>query len=204
MTTQWLNWVKQLHAIAKIGLTYSDNEYDRERYEHILAIAAEITETQTDHSLKTIADVFNHETGYITPKVDVRGVVFRENQVLLVKEREDGRWTVPGGWADVGLTPSENVVKEIEEESGYQTDVVRLLAVYDRDKHGHMPPLAFHVYKLFFLCTVIGGEARRSQETSDVGFFSLENLPELSIGRVTGKQLRHFYEIKDQHETDWD
>ena len=204
MTTQWLDWVKQLHAIGKIGLEYSENEYDRERYEQILTVASEITENHSDHTHETIADVFNHESGYITPKVDVRGVVFKRNQVLLVKEREDGKWTVPGGWADVGLTPSENVVKEIEEESGYQTKVVRLLAVYDRDKHGHWPPLAFHVYKMFFLCEIIGGAAADSHETSDVGFFDLNKLPELSTGRVTEKQLHHMLELKHSGVTEVD
>ena len=204
MTTQWLHWVKQLHAIGKIGLEYSDNEYDRERYEQILAIASEITENHTDHTQETIIDVFNHESGYITPKVDVRGIIFKGNQVLLVKEREDGKWTVPGGWADVGLTPSENVVKEIEEESGYQAKVLRLLAVYDRDKQGHKPPLAFHVYKLFFLCEITGGHAQDSHETSDVRFFSLDNLPELSVGRVMAHQLHHFYSIQDTSVTEID
>ena len=137
------------------------------------------------------------EFGYATPKVDVRGVVFNGSKILLVKEVADnGRWTLPGGWADVNETPSQAVVKEVLEESGFETQAVKLLAVYDREKQGHIPPLPFHIYKLFFLCEIIGGCAQANGETSEVAFFGSHEIPELSKSRVNEKQLRRFF----QHE----
>jgi ADP-ribose pyrophosphatase YjhB (NUDIX family) len=143
---------------------------------------------------KLVLNLFSQEAGYATPKVDVRGVVFQADQILLVKEKADGRWTLPGGWADVNESPKEAVVREIREESGYETLPTKLLAVYDRSKHGHEPPFPFHVYKLFILCELIGGQSATSSETSDVGFFAEEALPELSHSRVTVSQIKRFFE----------
>jgi ADP-ribose pyrophosphatase YjhB (NUDIX family) len=129
------------------------------------------------------------------PRGPVRGVVFNaDDAILLVQEREDGRWTLPGGWADVQTSPAENVVKEIEEESGYRTRATKLLAVYDRSRHPHVPPFPHHVYKLFFLCELVDGAPRGSIETSDVGFFRESELPELSLSRVLPSQLYRFFE----------
>jgi ADP-ribose pyrophosphatase YjhB (NUDIX family) len=125
--------------------------------------------------------------------VDVRGVVFRGDAVLLVKERADGRWSVPGGWADVYDSPSEATVREVYEESGYRTRAVKLLALYDRVRQGH-PPHPFHTYKVFFQCEVLGGSPEESVETAGAEFFSEDNLPELSTGRVTTAQIRRFFE----------
>jgi ADP-ribose pyrophosphatase YjhB (NUDIX family) len=125
----------------------------------------------------------------------VRGVVFKDSKILLVKEVADyGRWTLPGGWADVNETPSQAVVKEVLEESGFETQAVKLLAVYDREKQGHIPPLPFHIYKLFFLCEIIGGSAYAHGETSAVAFFGEHEIPELSIARVNEKQLRWIFQ----------
>ena len=121
-------------------------------------------------------------------------MVFRDDKVLLVREVADGCWTLPGGWADVNESPSESVVREVREESGYETRPVKLLAVYDRSKQGHVPAFPFHVYKLFILCELIGGEAATSFETSGVGFFAEEELPELSLSRVTPEQIRRLFE----------
>lgn len=188
---KWLEWAQKLQAIAQIGLTYSQNPYDIERFKSIQVIAAEIAATHSNVEHPYILDLFTREVGYATPKVDVRGSVFRDNQILLVKEREDGLWTLPGGWADVGESPSEAVVKEIREESGYLTRVVKLLAVYDRNKQGH-PPHPCYVYKLFFLCELIGGSALPSIETEAVDFFPEDGIPELSLGRVTPQIARLF------------
>ena len=134
------------------------------------------------------------DSGYPTPKVDCRGVVFKDNKVLLVKEIADGGWTLPGGWCDNGLTASENVVREVREESGFEVKAVRLLAVYDRDRQGHFPPYPFSIYKLFFHCEIIGGQARPSDETSEVAFFGEDEIPPLSPGRTTEKQLKLFFD----------
>ena len=133
------------------------------------------------------------QAGYATPKVDVRGVVFRDEKILLVKERRDGRWTLPGGWADVNDSPGEATVREVYEESGYSTRAIKLLACYDRHKHGH-PPFAFHIYKLFFQCELLGGKPTNSIETEDVGWFSENEIPPLSLPRVTPEQIARFFE----------
>lgn len=194
MEPKWLAWAKELQAIAQIGLTYStENHFDVERYERVREIAAEIMAAHSDLDGRVLLELFKRENGYATPKVDVRGVVFREQKILLVKEVEDNRWTLPGGWADVTDTPRQAVAREIWEESGYRTEPVKLLAVYDRSQHGHQPSFPFHVYKLFILCELVGGEAKTSKETSGVGFFAEDALPELSTSRVTTAQIRRMF-----------
>ncbi len=195
---KWLEWAQKLQAIAQNGLAYSDNKFDIERYHFLREIVAEIVSTHSEVEHNQILDLFAEEVGYATPKIDIRGAVFRENEfheneILLVKERADGLWTLPGGWADVGESPSEAVVKEIREESGYQTQALKLVAVYDRDKQGHTP-FPFYIYKFFFLCELLGGSPEISIETEEVGFFPENDLPPLSIGRVTTTQIKRMFE----------
>jgi ADP-ribose pyrophosphatase YjhB (NUDIX family) len=192
---QWLTWVKRLRSIAQAGLTYAESPFDRERYEQILAVASEIAAAETGGDAGTIHALFADARGYETPKVDVRGVVFRENRLLLVRELLDGgRWTLPGGWADVNDRPSEAVEREVWEESGYQVRACKLLAVYDRRLHGHLPPMGYGIYKLFFLCDLVGGEASGSIETTGASFFAEDEIPELSLGRVTPSEIARFFE----------
>ncbi|HJZ50455.1 MAG TPA: NUDIX hydrolase [Roseiflexaceae bacterium] len=192
MYPAWLDWTRRLQAIAQTGLTYAADPYDVERYEQIRAIAAEIAASHSDAGLEYIQGLFADQAGYATPKVDVRGAVFRDDAILLVKERSDGGWTLPGGWADVGDSPSDAVVREIAEESGYQTRAIKLLAFYDRNRHGH-PPYPFHAYKIFFLCELSGGAAATSAETEEVGFFREDALPELSLTRVMPSQIARLF-----------
>jgi ADP-ribose pyrophosphatase YjhB (NUDIX family) len=192
MNPAWLDWTQRLQAIAQTGLTYAADPYDVERYEQIRDIAAEIAAAHTDAGFEHISGLFSDQAGYATPKVDVRGAVFRDNMILLVKEHSDGGWTLPGGWADVGDSPGDAVVREIAEESGYLTRVVKLLAFYDRNKHGH-PPYPFHAYKIFFLCELIGGAAATSGETEAVDFFREDELPELSLTRVMPAQIARLF-----------
>jgi ADP-ribose pyrophosphatase YjhB (NUDIX family) len=189
----WLRWAQELQALAQTGLAYSTSPFDQERYELIQRIAAEIIAAHTAGELDTIhaALVLNH--GPATPKVDVRGVVIRGDRILLVKERSDGRWTLPGGWADVNESPAEAVVREVREESGYEVRAVKLLALYDRNKHDH-PPLLWHTYKVFFACEITGGSPMSSIETDGAEFFSIDALPELSTGRANTTQIRRFVE----------
>lgn len=191
----WLDWIKKLQAISQNGLAYSNNPYDLERYQQLRTILAEMIQHHTGRDMEAIGDFLSHDQGYMTPKVDVRGVVFRNNKILLVKERSDKKWTLPGGWADVCLSPGENVVKEIQEESGFRTKVERLLAVYDRDMHSHLPKFPFHVYKFFFLCEIIGGKPQTSIETEAVDFFGEQNIPELSLTKVTPQQISRMFEF---------
>ena len=190
---RWLAWAQRLRAIAQNGRAYTDSHFDRDRYDELGRIAAEIMAEQSGTAFAPTLELFEAETGYATPKVDVRAVVFRGERLLFVKERSDGRWSLPGGWADLGETPSESVVKEVREESGFLTEATKLLAVWDGRHWDHDPIYPYPIYKLFIRCEIVGGEARTSDETSDIGFFSEAELPELSTGRVSAVQIARLF-----------
>ena len=206
MTDHPLEIARRLHALARTGLHFSADEYDRERYREIEGIAAELLGAQLPPDLQRLRSVWECESGYVTPKVEVRGATFdASGRVLLVRERADGRWTLPGGWADVNESPSQAVEKEIAQESGYVAAAVKLAALYDRSRHGHGPTL-FHSWKAFFLCEIRGGEPRHSYETDAVEFFAFGALPEMSLGRCTPRQVHRMHEhwIARELPTDFD
>jgi ADP-ribose pyrophosphatase YjhB (NUDIX family) len=182
-----------LQAIAQDGLTYTKDDYDLGRYEQLRDLAAEILAAHTTGTLEEAGDLLALERGPATPKVDVRAVAFREGRILLVKEPGDAGWSLPGGWADVGESPSEAAARETLEESGYKVRPVRLLAAYDRDRHGH-PPILFHVYKLVYLCEILDEAPSSDIDTDGVRFFGEQELPELSITRVTRAPIIRFFE----------
>ncbi|MDQ0200388.1 NUDIX hydrolase [Neobacillus ginsengisoli] len=188
MEPKWLDWAKQLQSIAQAGLAYSKDVYDLERFEEIRKLSVDILAQYTDLEKTIIKDLFASETGYATPKVDIRAVVFKDNKLLMVRETTDGKWSLPGGWADIGLTPSEVAVKEVKEESGFVVKAVKLLAVLDNKCHPH-PPSAFHIYKVIIQCEIIGGQPTIGIETSEVKFFAENELPPLSTGRITKTQI---------------
>jgi ADP-ribose pyrophosphatase YjhB (NUDIX family) len=191
----WLVWTRELQAIAQTGLAFVRDPYDRERYEMLRELASEMMAAHTATDAARIEDLFVGETGYATPKIDVRGAAFdADGRILMVREVMDaGRWTLPGGWADVNLSPAENVVKEIREESGFDARVKKLAAVWDRAKQGH-PPAPFSCAKFFFVCEITGGTAAASLETSEVGFFAGDSIPDdLSLGRVLPGQLKKMF-----------
>jgi len=193
---RWLSWARELQALAQTGLAFTKDPYDRERYERLRVLAAEILAEHAGLPVARLLALFGRETGYATPKVEVRAAVFDERgRVLLVREALDrDRWTLPGGWADVNLTPAQNVVKEVREESGYDVRVEKLAAVWDRQRQGH-PPSAWSCYKLFFVCRVTGGAARTSIETTAVEWFEARALPEdLSLGRTLPAQILRLFE----------
>ena len=194
MNYQWLEWAKRIQALSQNGLTFSKDVFDIERYEELRKISVEIISEYSELEMSKIEDLFTNEIGYQTPKVDVRGVVFKDEQILMVKEKKDDKWALPGGFCDVGLSPSENVVKEIKEESGYDVMPIRLLAVLDKNKHPH-PPDPYHYYKIFILCEIIGGKATVGIETSSIQFFSENNLPKLSTSRITESQIHSLFEF---------
>lgn len=205
----WLSWTRELQAIAQTGLAFTRDPYDRERYEALRTLASTIMAAHTGAPIQAIDDLFRAERGYATPKIDVRAAVFdSEGRILMVREVLDGhRWTLPGGWADVNLTPAQNVIKEVREESGYEVRVRKLAAAWDRSRQGH-PASVFACCKLFYLCDLVGGAAAVSLETSEVGWFAQDAVPfgELSTGRVLEGQIRrmfdHFREL--DLATDWD
>lgn len=191
---EWLAWSRELQAIAQNGLLFAGDPYDRERYAAIRDIAAQMMAAGSGEPLEMVSGIFSMQAGYATPKVDVRGVVFRGDQLLLVREAQDGLWTLPGGWADPNESPSESVTREIFEEAGFATRATKLLALFDRAKHPHMPLHAFHVYKLFIRCEIESGEARPSLETLEAAFFPEDRIPQLSISRVTPGQIARCFE----------
>ncbi len=197
---RWLAWAQRLQAISQTGLTYCKDPFDQERYTAILELAAELVAEGSSTPLPVIRDLFASQAGYATPKIDLRAAVFDERErILLVREREDGGWSLPGGWADIGSSPSENVLREVKEESGYEAEILKLAAVFDRDRHGH-PPIAFYTYKLFFICKLTGGAAAASNETDSVEFFDEHSLPPLSLTRVTEDEIRLMFEhFRDPH-----
>jgi ADP-ribose pyrophosphatase YjhB (NUDIX family) len=194
MTDRHLEIARRLHALARTGSHFCANEFDRQRYEEIEDLAVKLLAGPSMPEQERLHSLWAHETGYVTPKVEVRGATFDEQgSVLLVRERVDGRWTLPGGWADVNESPSQSVEKEVEQESGYIARAVKLAALYDRNRHGHGPSL-FQSWKAFFLCEIRGGHPRGSYETDAVGFFALDALPAMSIGRSTPPQVHRMYE----------
>ncbi|WP_026041281.1 NUDIX hydrolase [Virgibacillus halodenitrificans] len=194
MSDKWLEWAKRIQSLSQAGLTFSKDIYDIERYEELREISAEIIEEYTDLEMEKIKELFTNETGYQTPKVDIRGAVFKDNKILLVKEKVDNKWSLPGGFCDVGISPAENVVKEIKEESGYETHAGKLVALLDMNKHDH-PAQPYHYYKIFMQCELAGGKAETGIETKDVRFFAEDDLPTLSTGRNTEKQIKMLFEF---------
>lgn len=190
---QWLLWARQLQTMAQTGLSYANDPYDIERYTAMRELAAEIAAHYANTDLPFVRELFAHDSGHPTPKVDVRAAVFQGETILLVRERSDGCWTLPGGWADPGESPANSVTREVREESGYEVRATKLLMFYDRDKHDH-PPIAFHAYKCFFQCELLGGSAAHSSETDGVGFFRADEIPPLSLTRVTPAEIARCFE----------
>jgi len=189
----WLEVAQRLQSLAQAGLTYSQNEYDIDRYEQLRSLSVEIIAKHSETDKTVLKSLLSAQSGYPTPKVDVRAVIFREGKILMVKEKMDGNWSIPGGWADIGLSPFEIAKKETREESGLDVIPIRLLAVHDKLKHNH-PPDIFHAYKLFILCFEKGGKLAPGMETLDARFFSPDELPPLSVERNTREQLELMFE----------
>jgi ADP-ribose pyrophosphatase YjhB (NUDIX family) len=187
-----LDWARKVQAIAQNGLAFSHDPFDRERYSQLSQLVAELLSAHLRIPLTTTRTFWEGEYGYATPKVDVRGGVFQDDRVLLVRERSDGLWTLPGGWVDVNDAPSQAVEREIHEESGYQARAVKLAALIDKNRHPH-PAGLHHIYKLFFVCELTGGAPAASAETDAVEFFPVQALPPLSTGRVLAPQIERLY-----------
>ena len=181
----------RLSALAQDGLAYARSDYDLDRYRQVGQLAVELLAAVSGRPAGELAVELGRDSGYATPKVDVRGAVFDDRErVLLMQEKSDGRWSLPGGWADPGEAPSAAVTREVLEETGYGSTALKLIACWDRDLQGNPPPLPVHVYKLFFLCRRDGAvQPPAALETLDVGWFGLDALPPLSLGRVNHRQL---------------
>jgi ADP-ribose pyrophosphatase YjhB (NUDIX family) len=175
MPPRWLEWAREIQALAQTGCQYAENHYQRERYRRLEAIAAEIVAEHTGVDAAALMSIFNAQVGYATPRVDVRGAVFRDAKLLMVREAQDGGWTLPGGWADVGDVPSHAAEREVWEEAGFRVKASRVVGVYDANRVG--PLEIFHAFKIIFLCDLIDGEAQPSEETTEVAFFGADEFP---------------------------
>ncbi|MBN2387878.1 MAG: NUDIX hydrolase [Anaerolineales bacterium] len=194
---QWLAWAREIHSLSQSGLTYSQNGYDLERYRRLQEIAAEIVAAHSEITREAVLESFAMQPGYITPKVDVRAAVIQDGKILLVQERADDKWSMPGGWADVGENPSSMVAREVREESGFEVNVEKVIGVYDANRVTINRLAYYHAYKLVFLCSLKGGQACTSNETLAVAFFSLGDLPPLSTNRTTRAMLAEAFAHRD-------
>lgn len=187
---KWLQWAREIQALSQTGLMYSLSSYDTERYKKLTRIAAEMITEATGVETEPLEDTFHGQEGYATPKIDVRAAVVHKGKILLVQEVSDGKWAMPGGWADVGDVPSQAAERETWEESGYKVKAKQLVGVYDANRIAG-PLNLFHAYKLVFLCELIGGEAKTSNETTAIDFFVFDELPELSECRTNEMHISH-------------
>lgn len=202
---KWLEWAIELQSLAQIGLTYTSNVFDIERYNRIREISAEMMSEKSGISVDKVKDLFCNETGYQTPKIDTRGAIFVDEKILLVHEKND-TWSLPGGWCDVLQSIGSNTIKEIKEETGLNAKPIKLIAVQDRNKH-NMPVYAYGVCKVFVLCSLIDGEFVANDETSEIKYFSLDELPEnLANEKTTKEQIAMCFEAyrKDNWVTQFD
>jgi ADP-ribose pyrophosphatase YjhB (NUDIX family) len=203
---QWLTIARELQAIAQTGLTFTQDRFDRARYERLRELAAQLIAHGSGSDTEKLLELLSEETGYATPKIDVRGAAFVDGRVLMVRELTDGLWTLPGGWADVNQSAAECVVREIFEESGFKARALKLAAIHDYRKAGHPHRALHYVYKMFFICEITGGEATPSNETSEVAFFARDALPPMSLGRSLPTQVARMFEHREHMEipTDFD
>ena len=193
--SELLTLAKRVQALAENGLHYAEGDYDRDRYNELEAIAARMMSLLTGHSVETIRMATPEKNGYRTPKVDVRSVIFNDrDEILMVRERVDGLWSMPGGWCDVGYTPREVAEKEAFEEAGIRVKATRLLAILDKKCHEH-PDDLYYAYKIFLECKASDYRISTGMETLDVGFFSHENLPPLSTPRNTTGQIDMMFQF---------
>jgi ADP-ribose pyrophosphatase YjhB (NUDIX family) len=197
---QWLSMAQELRAIAQTGLTFTTDRFDRRRYERIRELAAAMVARGSGGDYDTILGILLEDKGYATPKVDVRGAAFVDGRVLLVREISDGKWTLPGGWADINQTAAECVVREIAEESGFVAKALKLAAVHDYQRSNRPSRHLDSIYKMFFICEIVGGAARTSDETSEVAFFARDALPPLSQGRTTAVQIERMFQHAEHPE----
>lgn len=196
MQPKWLFWAKQLQSIAQSGIEYTANSYDKERYEQIRALSIEILHEYTEIDNIRLTNLFANETGYQTPKIDVRAAIFnQENEILMVREKLDNKWSLPGGWADIDLSISGNIIKESKEEAGADIKPKRIIAILDRNTHVK-DDFPYSVYKIFVECDFIKAEFTKNIETIEQGFFKCESLPELSEGRNTKSQIEMCFKAR--------
>lgn len=188
----WLVIAREIQQLSQTGMAFASNDYEKQRHTRLTEIASEIIANHTLLEKESLRKVLMNQPGYATPKIDIRAAVVKDNKILLVQEKTDNCWAMPGGWADVGDIPSEVASRECKEESGFDVKPIKVIGVFDANRSGR-PLEFFHAFKIIFLCRLIGGVAKPSDETLDAGFFDFNNLPPLSLNRTNEK---HLNEIK--------
>ena len=183
---KWLKWAIEIQSLAQTGLEYTDNVYDIERYERLREISAEMLAEKADLSIEKVKNLFCNETGYQTPKIDTRAVVFKDNKILLTHENNE-TWSLPGGWCDVLESVKSNTIKEVKEETGLDVEAIKVIAIQDRNKH-NKPIYAYGVCKVFILCDIIGGEFKKNIETIEIKYFSQNEIPNNLAEEKTNKE----------------
>lgn len=201
---KWLEWAIELQSLAQAGLTYGKDIYDKERYERIRDISAEIVSNYTDIEIEKVKDLFCNEVGYQTPKLDTRAAIFEEGKILLVREN-NGKWSLPGGWVDVNVSVKENTIKEVKEESGLDVSADKIIAVQDRAKH-NLPVYAYGVCKVFVLCSVLGGQFVENIETTEFQYFGEFEIPEFAEEKNNLEQIKMCFRAyrSENWETEFD
>ena len=196
---QWLKWAIEIQSLAQAGLTYTDNNYDKERYERLREISAEIIEKKTQLNIEKVEELFCNEEGYQTPKIDTRAAIFKDDKILLVHEN-NGTWSLPGGWCDVLESVKSNTIKEVKEETGLDVEVEKVIAIQDRNKR-NKPLYAYGVCKIFSQCKILGGKFVKNIETTEIRFFGKEELPgNLAEEKVNNEQIEMCFEaFKDEN-----
>ena len=194
---KWLEIAREIQQLSQTGMAFAVTEYEKNRYKRLIEITAEIIEHHTELEKESVHKTLMDHPGYATPKIDVRAAVIKDNRILLVQESTDKCWAMPGGWADVGNIPSEVAIRETKEESGFDAKPVKVIGIYDANRVGGKLEF-FHAFKIIFLCELIGGEAKTSDETLDVKFFDFNDLPSLSINRTNKKHIEEIkFHLKD-------
>jgi ADP-ribose pyrophosphatase YjhB (NUDIX family) len=199
MNQNWLELAKQMQSIAQSGLTYAKDQFDIERYKQLEELSLEALNRITLEDTEIIKGLFANESGYKTPKVGVRAIIFRDDKVLMVKEKIDGGWCIPGGWCDTWFSPKENLIKEVEEEAGIIVEPLRIAGILDKKFYNH-PPSPYRTYMIFVVCRIISGEISAGTETTDVAFFGKNELPDLSPKRITPEQMEMVFEFLNNPE----
>lgn len=190
---KWLKWAIEIQSLAQAGLAYTENKYDIERYERLRDISVEMIRIKTDLEFNKIKNLFCNETGYQTPKIDTRAVIFKDDRILLTHEN-NGNWSLPGGWCDVLESIRSNTIKEVKEETGLDVETIKIIAVQDRNKH-NKPIYAYGICKIFVLCNVIGGEFIENIETTEIKYFALDEIPnDLAEEKTNREQIEMCFE----------
>ena len=184
----WVDWIVELQSLAQAGLAYSKDAYDKERYERIREISAEMMSHIADVPLEKVKGLFCNEIGYQTPKIDTRAAIFKDDKILLVQEK-NGTWSLPGGWCDVTVSVAENTIKEVKEEAGLDVIVKSVIAIQDREKH-NLPMYAYRVCKIFMLCSAVGGNFEPNIETIGFAYFAEDEIPQLATEKNNEEQIK--------------